>query len=128
MAFCAEEGVEQCFMATRQVTQYVDDLDGTELDGEGRTVHFSLDGRDYEIDLGNDNEQKLANALAPFIDAARPVRTSPAGRGGSGGRSSSSKSNVDLAAVRKWARENGHEVNDRGRVPGKVTDAFRQAH
>jgi hypothetical protein len=30
----------------------------------------------------------------------------------------------DPASVRSWAKANGHDVNDRGRVPAKVTDAY----
>jgi DNA polymerase-3 subunit epsilon len=32
------------------------------------------------------------------------------------------------AAVRAWARANGHEVGDRGRLPVEITDAYRRAH
>ncbi|WP_435532629.1 Lsr2 family DNA-binding protein [Streptomyces violaceusniger] len=30
--------------------------------------------------------------------------------------------------VRAWARENGHEVNDRGRVPKEIRDALDASH
>lgn len=30
----------------------------------------------------------------------------------------------DPASVRAWAKANGHNVNDRGRVPAEVTDAY----
>jgi hypothetical protein len=30
----------------------------------------------------------------------------------------------DPASVRAWAKANGHDVNDRGRVPAGVTDAY----
>lgn len=115
-------------MATRQVTQYVDDLDGAELNGEGRTVRFSYDGRNYEIDLGRDNEQKLADALAPFIEAARPVRVGSSSSRTVGRRASGGKSDLDLGDVRKWARDNGLQVNDRGRVSAQILDAYRTAH
>jgi Lsr2 len=31
---------------------------------------------------------------------------------------------LDTAAVREWARANGHTVSDRGRIPGHVLEAF----
>jgi hypothetical protein len=37
-------------MAKKQITQLIDDLDGAVIDG-GTTIHFSLEGRAYEIDL-----------------------------------------------------------------------------
>lgn len=112
-------------MATKHVTHLIDDLDGSVLgDGEGKQVTFSLEGRSYEIDLSADNADKLYEAFAPYVNAARSVGTSGAGRNR---RSSSRKSNVDLSAVREWARANGHTVSDRGRVPGTVVDAYEAA-
>jgi hypothetical protein len=35
---------------------------------------------------------------------------------------------VDTAAVREWARENGHEVSERGRVSKKIIDAYLAAN
>jgi hypothetical protein len=32
------------------------------------------------------------------------------------------------AAIRAWARQNGHEVSDRGRIAKTVVDAFEAAH
>jgi hypothetical protein len=31
---------------------------------------------------------------------------------------------LDTAAVRQWARANGHTVSDRGRIPGHILEAF----
>lgn len=112
-------------MATRHVTHLIDDLDGSVLeDGEGKQVTFSLEGRSYEIDLSANNADKLYEAFAPYVNAARSVASSAAGRNQ---RSSSMKGNVDLSAVREWARANGHTVSDRGRVPGTVIEAYEAA-
>ena len=35
---------------------------------------------------------------------------------------------VSTGAVRVWARENGYEIADRGRVPATVLTAYQQAH
>jgi hypothetical protein len=32
------------------------------------------------------------------------------------------------AAIRAWARQNGHQVSDRGRISKTVVDAFQAAH
>ncbi|WP_431795256.1 histone-like nucleoid-structuring protein Lsr2 [Microbacterium enclense] len=110
-------------MATRHIAQLIDDLDGTVLEeGEGKQVTFSIEGRSYEIDLSDANADKFYSALAPFVDAARSI--------GSAGRQSTSrtlraKSDLDLAAVREWARANGHTVSDRGRIPATIIDAYK---
>lgn len=83
-----------------------------------------MEGRSYEIDLSTDNADKLYEAFAPYVNAARPVSSSGAGRNR---RSSPRKSNFDLGAVREWARANGRTVSDRGRVPGSVIDAYEAA-
>jgi excisionase family DNA binding protein len=46
----------------------VDVLDGGEAD---ETVEFGFEGRNYEIDLSEKNVDKLREAFAPFIQAAR---------------------------------------------------------
>jgi hypothetical protein len=112
-------------MARKIVHQLVDDLDGTLLEpGEGQTVLFSLDGVAYEIDLTDDNAAALRDALSAYVAAGRSV---------SGGRAPAKRSSRpaaqrDLTDVRTWARANGHQVSERGRVPASVLEAYDAAH
>ncbi|KTS65019.1 hypothetical protein NS206_05785 [Microbacterium testaceum] len=113
-------------MATRHIAQLIDDLDGTPLEeGEGKQITFSIEGRAYEIDLSDKNADTFFQALAPFVNAARPTGSTATPRAGS--RATRAKSDVDLAAVRQWARENGHTVSDRGRVPATIVEAYKAA-
>lgn len=111
-------------MAKQHFTRLIDDLDGEVLE-EGKTIHFSLEGRSYEIDLSEANAEKLREAFAPFIKAGRSIgsasRTTARGRG-------AKKDARDLGAVREWAAANGHEVSARGRVPAAVLEAYDAAH
>ncbi|MFJ2535775.1 histone-like nucleoid-structuring protein Lsr2 [Microbacterium maritypicum] len=111
-------------MARMIIHQLVDDIDGTSIgDGEGETVLFGLDGNSYEIELTTENADRLREALAPFISAGR----SRGRASGSRGRTSGSRgrgSDRDLNEVRRWARENGFSVADRGRVPVEVEKAY----
>jgi hypothetical protein len=34
---------------------------------------------------------------------------------------------VDTAAVRSWARDNGYQVSDRGRISSQIIDAYLAA-
>ncbi|PNW09423.1 hypothetical protein C1632_10280 [Microbacterium testaceum] len=112
-------------MATRHIAQLTDDLDGAVLeDGEGKQITFSIDGRAYEIDLSDTNADSFYKALSPFVDAARPTSTTSS-RGAR--QASRAKSDLDLGAVREWARANGHTVSDRGRVPVTIVDAYKAA-
>ncbi len=115
-------------MAKKVTVQLVDDLDGTPIpEGEGATVVFSIDRKSYEIDLSDANQDKLRDALAPFIEAGRVVASaSSSSRGRSASRPASG--GQDLAAVRAWARKNGHTVSDRGRVPANILEAYAAAN
>jgi len=108
-------------MAKKTITTYVDDIDGSDADG---TVTFSFDSTLYEIDLSSKNRKKLEDALEPFIKAAR----STGGSRRSGSSSARKGSRTDLASMRAWARDNGHEVSERGRVPASVIEAYDATH
>jgi hypothetical protein len=112
-------------MAQRVQIVLEDDLDGGVA---AETVTFGLDGVNYEIDLSDKNAGKLRDEFATWIGHARRSggrRTS--GRRPAGG-SSSTSSRRDLSAVRGWARANGHQVSDRGRVSAAVQEAYDKAH
>lgn len=106
-------------MAQRMHIVLEDDLDGSEA---AETIMFGLDGTSYEIDLSERNAAKLRDALAKYVAHARRVpqrgRRSSARR--TGGPSPS--------AVREWARGQGYDVSDRGRVPSDVRAAYDAAH
>jgi hypothetical protein len=109
-----------------QVT-LVDDVDGSEA---AETVSFSFEGKAYELDLSEKNAKKLRKALEPFVAAAR--RAGGGGRGRQRRSSSSgttSRAGADrerTAAIREWARQHGHQVADRGRIPSSVIKAYEQ--
>jgi hypothetical protein len=112
-------------MAQRVQIVLEDDLDGG---AAAETVTFGLDGVSYEIDLSDKNAGKLRDEFASWIGHARRSggrRTT--GRRAAGG-SSSSSGRRDLSAVRAWARANGHQVSDRGRVSAAVQEAYDKAH
>jgi hypothetical protein len=111
-------------MARKVLVRLVDDLDGLPSEGVA-TVTFSLDGVTYQIDLNEANASKLRDGLADFISAAR--RTGGRMKRGSavGGRAASAN---DGPAIREWAREQGHELAERGRIPSHIVDAFHAAN
>jgi hypothetical protein len=119
-------------MARRIVHQLVDDIDGSVLEvGEGETVHFSLNGTSWEIDLNSQHVEELRAALEPFIAAGRRSGSSSA-RSSSGSRSSAPRKrparNPEVAAIRAWANDNGYSLSERGRIPAPVVEAYNAAH
>jgi len=115
-------------MARKIVHQLIDDLDGTVIEiGSGESVHFSLDGVAYEIDLTSENAAALRDAFEPYVSAARSI--SSARRSGSApSRPRRRSGQQDYSAIRSWARENGFQVSERGRVPASVVEAYEAAH
>ncbi|MGD7788766.1 histone-like nucleoid-structuring protein Lsr2 [Propionibacteriaceae bacterium Y1700] len=106
-------------MAQRVEIILEDDLDGGKAD---KTVQFSLDGKDYEIDLTEANAKKLRSALDVYIQAARRANRTrrPTSRSGS--------NRQEANQIRQWAAANGYEISSRGRVPANVRSAYEAAH
>ena len=96
-----------------------DDIDGSE---PAQTVYFALDGKAYEIDLTEQNAAALRNALAPWIAAARNASTAqiPEPRANAG--------SSDAVDIRRWAKENGIPVSERGRVSIDLRNRYEDAH
>lgn len=108
-------------MAQKVQVILLDDLDGGEAT---ETVSFGLDGSNYEIDLSSENASKLREVLAPYVASARKAGGAKRTSRGRGGRSSSSRSSTDTAAVREWARAQGLKVSDRGRIPAEILEKY----
>lgn len=106
-------------MAQKVQVLLVDDLDGSEAD---ETVTFALDGKTYEIDLTTANADKLRSLLEPYIRNGRRVT------GRRGKTRAASTGSQDTAQIRAWAKANGYEVNDRGRVPASIREAYEKAN
>jgi hypothetical protein len=107
-------------MAQKVQALLIDDLDGSDAEG---TVSFSVDGTDYEIDLSASHAQQLRDALAPYISVAR--------RGANSGRVRTGRKTTQVAPdateVREWARTQGIDIKDRGRVSANVIVKFKAA-
>jgi hypothetical protein len=111
-------------MARKTLIQLTDDIDGTPIaDGEGRTITFSLNDTTYEIDLSDAHLAELHEALTPYTTAGR--RT---GRKSNGAAGATKTDKAELMKIREWARQNGHEVSDRGRVSSTIRDAYDAAN
>ena len=112
-------------MAERIVRQLIDDIDGSDItDGGGEQLEFSVRGVDYRIDLSTANLAKFDKALKPYIDAAETVGGKRRQRVKASG---AKRATVNLADIREWARGEGYDVSDRGRIRAEIVDAFHAA-
>ncbi|WP_442938277.1 histone-like nucleoid-structuring protein Lsr2 [Nocardioides sp. Root140] len=107
------------FMAQKVNIILVDDIDDSEA---SETLTFGLDGVNYEIDLNEAHAQQLREALATYVGHGRRI----SGRRKSG--STVAASGTSAAEVRAWARDNGYDVPERGRIPSDVRAAYDAAN
>lgn len=107
-------------MAREVKTLLIDDIDGSEA---VETITFSFDGADYVIDLNEKNAAKFRKAIHPFMEKARRERAV---------RGKQQKKPVNDRArnqeIREWAKGNGIEVNERGRIAASVIEKYDAAH
>jgi hypothetical protein len=118
-------------MAQKTVVTLVDDLTG-EVAENISTVEFALDGSAYELDLTDENSAKLHDTLTQYVNAARRVggrRRSSARTGRASKRTGRAPgyTRETLKSIREWAKKQGYNVSDRGRLPAEVLQAWENA-
>jgi hypothetical protein len=109
-------------VAQKVQTLFIDDLDGGKAEG---TVRFGLDGAEYEIDLNAEHAQELRDALARYVRASR--RTGGGARRPARSGRKASVNGLDTTQVREWAKAQGIDVKDRGRIPAELVVKFKAA-
>lgn len=112
-------------MAKRVHVVLEDDLDGSPAE---ETVSFALDGTAYEIDLSSLNAAGLRDVLAKYVGAARKAPVTTRVRTGRVRTGGAPIDREQIKAIRDWARRNGHQVSDRGRIAAPIVEAFNNAH
>lgn len=111
-------------MARQTQVVLISDLSGEHIPhGRGTTLTFTINGITYELDATDAEAAQFDDDLRKYTSAAR--RTG--GRRDTRGRNSTTDPE-QLAAIRQWARANGHTVSDRGRIPNDVQTAYKAAH
>ena len=107
-------------MAQKIQTLFIDDIDGGEAAG---TVRFGLDGTEYEIDLSTAHSDELRKALEQYVTHGRRI----GGTARRAARTRRASDAVDTAKVREWAKGQGIEIKDRGRVPASIVEQYKTA-
>ncbi len=103
------------------VTELTDDIDGGPA---ARTLSFGWSGTSYEIDLNDENAASFTETMESWVQYARKISA-----GGRAPRAAvKTKSEIDLAAVREWAKSQGIKVAERGRVAAGVVEQYLSSH
>lgn len=115
-------------MARKEITQFFDDLDNTPLKAdEVNVVEFSYKGSTYVLDLAEENAQKFADTIEPYIAAGTKV-TRTRGRGRPAGTTAAKSDSGRNRRIREWARDKGYSVSSRGQIARDVIDAYEAAN
>jgi hypothetical protein len=90
---------------------------GAEVEAVG-SVEIALDGNRHKVDV-------CAEHLAEFRRLTRPWTGAPRARKATAKRAGPARARAaDVGAIRAWARKNGHEISERGRIPNAVREAY----
>jgi hypothetical protein len=105
------------------------DLDDDEVPA-AQTVTFGYDGYSYAFELCEQHLEEFNEAMQAYIAAARvadgPRRRRAAATPGRTRRSAAT-SDASSGDIRTWARQNGYEISERGRIPAEIRSAYEEA-
>jgi hypothetical protein len=102
-------------------TVLTDDIDGSEA---AETLTLTYRGTQYELDLSEEHIDELDKALSRYLEVARQVQAAPQPRRRRGAQRR--RAAVSTQEVRRWAREQGLEVSDRGRIPAEIMERYER--
>lgn len=103
-----------------------DDIDGTE-GSDVETFQFSVDGKAYEIDVTPDKADRVREVLSEFIEKGRRASGKSSSSGGTTQERKQAVAETN-ARIRVWAKNNGLEVPERGRIPQEVRVQYEAAN
>lgn len=90
------------------------------------TTTFGFQGEVWEIDLTESEQEELEAVLKKYQEKGRKSRGQN-GRGRGRGQGPLTNSLEEREKIRAWAKSNGHEVADRGRIANEIIFAYRAA-
>ncbi len=112
-------------MVQRTITERFDDLDGSPA---VETVRFVYEGREFEIDLNEEHAAELHELLAPYVEHGRRANGGKPSRRPRPAEGERRRRPEELRAIRQWAREQGLQVSERGRIAGDILAQYDAAH
>jgi hypothetical protein len=112
-------------VAQKVSVSYACDYDQKEIpQGQHRLRRFSIDGRDYEIDLCLKHSERFDEAVSRYASHARKAAAGRAPRT----KRRTAAHRKHRAEVRAWAKSHGFTVSERGRIPAEVVTKFESSH
>lgn len=99
-----------------------------DLDDKGdveaeETLSFAVGTASYEIDVCGKHAQEIRSRLQLYVEHGRRASTA---RPRGGGRRAADRAHT--AEIRAWAKEQGRQISERGRIPAGVVAEYEQSH
>lgn len=114
-------------MATVTRIEFIDDIDGKPLDVEDvNVVAWSWLGVDYEFETSTANLDRIEVGRVPLANLLAKSRRIGGRRRSHGPNNRHPQTSESASTIRNWARENGYEILQRGRIPADIVDAYKQ--
>jgi hypothetical protein len=93
------------------------------------TVAFAYANRGYELDLCPTHTGQVQDSLTGWAAKGRPARTAPRRRprrqpAAAGARR---RTATTTEQIRRWARQHGHQIPDRGPLPAALIAEYNAA-
>ena len=101
---------------------------GEDCGKDAEDYGFAVDTGRYEIDLCEDHNKKLLEAMAPYVAVARPAAPRLSGPPRKRQALRASVPGYNTKEVREWLRANGEDVKDAGRIPTPLLEKYTAAH
>lgn len=111
-------------MARREI--FVDDIDGKE-DDTVETRRYSIGRQGYTIDLSAKNYEAFLKTLEKYTSVSTKVEAPPAGVRMRRSPARASDKPYTASDVREWAKAEGIEVSERGRIHKEIIEKYEYA-
>lgn len=106
------------------IHKLVDDIDGSPA--ERTILVVDPDGVGFEVDLNTAHLDQYEDAISKLVAVGRRVGKVHAGARTHVPAKGRPAQRRESREIREWARENGHTLADRGRIPAEVVAAWEQ--
>ena len=114
-------------MGTRVIEFKFDDMaEGEEVEAVATVLFTDHDGNPMQIDLSAQHLLEYNGKMADYVKHGRPAELARRSTGGSG-HTRTKASRARSQKIRTWAKKEGIQVSDRGRIPAEVEEQYEQA-
>lgn len=109
-------------MSTKEIR--ISDLSG---EPDAVATHIAFDGDLYEVDLTDDEREEVAHLVGVYLNAGRRIGPVQVAGTKQKQREVPETTYDEREEIKRWARKNGFDIAERGRIPKNVMKAWYAA-